>query len=971
MPDLPPLLHSLIDSPKPPAEDRRDFKKTLALLNLHSVFDIIRLSRTDFIEQVARHCDDDAGQAYDNACGYAAQLEFQHRHEASPNAEMSRSKRNLSRETPAGPTYSALFGEDWSAYCDASSIAALDSPAAYLRALYLFAQQVETTGKGTGKRITLATRRPTLKDMPIDDQSLNRKLPLLTIVNEVLSGHLGIHLNRHPDKYKFKSVNDALEKTRYPFELPFDLAHQQALLGLTGNKPALGELNYRLSLTLPLGHTATNNYGVIDQQASVAQQLLSGLSPEQQVLLTEPLWTDSKSPFTEHYGSNETALKKLDHFMRQTGLTSTQVDKLLARGTYQARPSKNVQPALIDAHQTHLSGVCYINGLEGGSTQRLDLKAHGNGQVELLNTSAERFDRLQRMIRLQRWVNVPFAQLDTLMFSARQCEANTETPFEINDNTLRVLGVYRYLNRRYGLQADELSALLYQIPVHAVGNSDSLFDRIFNSGHLNGQSLQLDDTPLNPYATDIATQSALYQICAALGLGNTAESLGYVAERTRDINKYLNKDLRTLSALYRQARIASLFGLTITECAQLADLLSAANTSEQWVKPCLRSSSNQNSPADFLDALMQMEWAVNWLKSNNCSVQQLRHQLMIGNSPQSAVVTEQLKQLKALYDDFHNRFIPQSSIDELSLPELASNEASGSTPWRRWIAIALMKALSKPKQQLGLDAIRKILSEVISEQVPQQDASSNDRRLKREALEKIRSILHVAYEHLKPVREHIKRLFCDSSHVWDMDHLQKHRFMHVANQLAQSVDHTTAFEELKYMLLMLPDADKSLQLPLTREVLHKFLLHPHWLDSRALPDSQLKLTLNTLYLFQQFNHCISTYGVSQDVLLNYFEISNPSAVEVGDERNLTLRCNTLLGAILNWDVSEVEGLVDRLQTKRVRSMQELEWLMRGHDTAKVTGLSSRVLIKATHLTSKIAGPDWELVGKAVIAAQRP
>jgi len=134
-----------------------------------------------------------------------------------------------------------------------------------LRALYLFAQQVETTGKGTGKRITLATRRPTLKDMPIDDQSLNRKLPLLTIVNEVLSGHLGIHLNRHPDKYKFKSVNDALEKTRYPFELPFDLAHQQALLGLTGNKPALGELNYRLSLTLPLGHTATNNYGVIDQ----------------------------------------------------------------------------------------------------------------------------------------------------------------------------------------------------------------------------------------------------------------------------------------------------------------------------------------------------------------------------------------------------------------------------------------------------------------------------------------------------------------------------------------------------------------------------------------------------------------------------------------------------------------------------------------------------------------------------------
>ncbi|MGO2711258.1 MAG: hypothetical protein ACTIAS_04450, partial [Pseudomonas helleri] len=80
---------------------------------------------------------------------------------------------------------------------------------------------------------------------------------------------------------------------------------------------------------------------------------------------------------------------------------------------------------------------------------------------------------------------------------------------------------------------------------------------------------------------------------------------------------------------------------------------------------------------------------------------------------------------------------------------------------------------------------------------------------------------------------------------------------------------------------------------------------------------------------------------------------------------------TLLGAILNWDPKEIEGFVNRLPAKRVRSMQELEWLMRGHDTATITGLSSKLLLTATHLNAHIPHPDWQLVGKAVIAAQKP
>ncbi|MGP5365931.1 Tc toxin subunit A, partial [Pseudomonas helleri] len=902
MPDSLPLLHSLIDPPTPPAEGRHDFKQTMAALKLHSVFDIIRLSRTEFIEQVAQHCDDDAGLAYDNACGYATQLEFLHREQASLSAGELRHKRSPDSETDAGPTYAALFKENWSAFCEASSIAALDSPAAYLRALHLFAEQVEKSGKGTRKRNTLAIRRPTLKDMVIDNSSVSRQLPMLNIVNETLNEHLQTHLTQNSDVYKSKSVNEVLAITRYPFDLPFDLAHQQCLLGLTDNKPRLGELNYRLSLSLPLGQLPSNAYGKVHHEAYEAQRLLSELSPEQQTLLTEPFWTASKSAFDAHYGSGETELNKLAHFLQQTGLASTQADELLARGKYLPYLSKNTPSAPINTDLTHFYGVCYVNGTGSNSSTRLDLKANENGQIVLMNSTVERFDRLQRMIRLQRWIKLPYAQLDNLMLSARLCEENPGVTFAINDNTLRVLGVYRYLNRRYGLQAEEFSALLYQLPVHAVGNIDSLFDRVFNQGQLNEHPLQLDNSPLNPDATDIATQTVLYQICAALGLSNTAESLGFVVERTQQINGYLKKDLTTLSAFYRQTRIANLFGLTVMECAYLADMLGAANTSEQWVKPGLRISGS-NAPADFLDVLMQMDWAVNWLKSNGSSVQQLRYQLLLSNAPQNSLISEQLKKLGELRDDIKARLIPQAEIEALNLPVAnARTKAKAKLnpgpkvplaphSWSNLIALALIRGQPQLEPQASLSDLKRGLSLVISDHVEFDTDTKIDQQLKDKVLQDLEPLLLPAYQRLQPVAEHITQLFKDSSHVSDTRLLLKLRFKFATRQLIGALGRPHS-HGLKHLLLLLPDADSSLQLPLTREALQLFLQKPHWLDNHNDHHSMLKLTLSTLYLFQQFNHCITTYAVTQDVLLKYFEVSNLEPA-TGDTALLAADCNKL------------------------------------------------------------------------------
>ncbi|NWE37591.1 Tc toxin subunit A, partial [Pseudomonas gingeri] len=59
---------------------------------------------------------------------------------------------------PEGAAYTALFHEDWNLLCPASSMAAVDSPVAYLQALYRFALHLAKTGKGNRPEITLDHR---------------------------------------------------------------------------------------------------------------------------------------------------------------------------------------------------------------------------------------------------------------------------------------------------------------------------------------------------------------------------------------------------------------------------------------------------------------------------------------------------------------------------------------------------------------------------------------------------------------------------------------------------------------------------------------------------------------------------------------------------------------------------------------------------------------------------------------------
>lgn len=627
------LLARLVERPVPPGVGKVDFTTAMSQLGFTSVFDIVERPKAEFIRQLARHNDDDGAHAYETALSYTTQLQwlYDQQHVSAPTAP-TRSKRELESNVPSP------LNEDWGNACHPDAIAAIDSPVAYLRALFLFATQLENNGKGTQAKIPLSQRRPDLKNLLIDHDTTFTQRPLLTLIDDILRKQIKHHHPKEP-------LHALLSLQDYPLTLPYHHHHLQCRLGLSGTRHALGELNYRVSKRLPFDDSGSVRYATVKTRNGDAQCLLSELSPKQQKLLTQPPVT-GHSLFETYFGRTR-APENLDDFLKCTALDSTQLQALLAQNSFAPHASRSAPSPTLPTY-----GARYVNGTD--RQPRVAVGTSIDGEIaKLLNTTPDRFDRLHRMIRLQKWLDLPFAELDTLLVSAMECEGTANAALQISHNTLRALGVYWYLRGRYRLKPLEFAAWLDRLPLQASASEQPLFDQVFNRTQLTGRPLPLDDYPVDAHTRQ--------QLCAALALSDTPDSLQLLIDA---LPNAAARNPATYSAIYRQARVAQVFGLSVLHCKQLADLL-GPSTWSKLVTPTLRTGM------DFLDVLMQLDWAVTWLRDSNTSVTQLRQRLLlepaIDNPALKRWVDVLPKGLEECIQQFLKKPAPALYSDELML----------------------------------------------------------------------------------------------------------------------------------------------------------------------------------------------------------------------------------------------------------------------------------------------------------------
>lgn len=750
------------------------------------------------------------------------------------------------------------------------------------------------------------------------------------------------------------------------------------------------------SSSVSLGSEKTPRFDYLKQTYTVALNVAGyQLTPDQSAFFKSCYNVEISTP-------DNNALVHLDVFMSKTETSAEEVQALLAQKAYAPRVSANCPPGnafsfAVTAYPlaSHY-GASYVNGVGGRDAGSLGYDEVDNsmGLIEqaigdqtvwnITQTSLGRFDRLQRMIRLQRWMNIPFAELDTLLMAAIHSEREHNLRYELNTNTLRTLGVYRYFSERYSIEPEEFAGLLHHISPFAAGEATPLFDKVFNSPALFDTPLVLDQSELDIKATDAETQKTISQLCAGLKLQPTATSFFRLAEDTRTLanNGTLRRDLGTVSSMYRQARIAQLFDLSVEDSWTLIDLLGGEAYRERvasgTLRPCAEADTAQDTETpDILDILMHMDWAVTWLKETNQDVQDLSRQLGInqdesglGSKLEAAVLARQGEVIAAL-----------TSVRDLTSLDLPDKDATGQPI--DWIGSVLEAcidpsgAVNDPPLSFAetMDVWFKGQIDTALEALTLVGDTAADTELK--ARISSRLVEHLMKGH--PLQHRIIHELLRSSagvHSERVDMAVQWSGHSVPQLLIAMSKADATVQAVTILLATVRHTEVMHGLALAVPALRSFMTHPAWLNgdpSAAMP----ALTLANLYLLERYCQWVQTGGKPEDDLLAYFALAN-SEPHAGHPQ----QCAQALAGLIGWTTAEIELTTTTLEGQVAKSMQQVDWVRRLHNGARETGLSAAALLLTTRLDSEVeaaalkdsAAPDsdidhWNAVGQAIMAAR--
>lgn len=716
--------------------------------------------------------------------------------------------------------------------------------------------------------------------------------------------------------------------------------------------------------------------------------------------------------FLEHYGVDVPSCKtnpliNVTTFLKKTGLTSDQLSALLSLYDHCPKFSNNVarSPNWGAAFPYAMNyGACYVNGTGGWEAGARPLVRTGmsdasmgievdrsvsNGSVTsyLTNTSLNRFDRLQRMIRLQRWINIPFAELDTLIMAVIHSEGESNLAWELNTNTLRALGVYRYLSNRYVIKPEEFAAFMHFLTVFASGDRMPLFDKVFNSPVLFDTPLILDGETFSAVDPDADSQKTIAQLCVGLGIAATDDEFGQMARDTalllgppdgdgEPVTVALKRTQAFISSFYRQGRIAQLFRLSFKDSRALIDLLGGQVYLKRVVSGSVRGIDEASEHSDILDILMQMDWALGWLNETGRDVSTLRAQsgLDVQSAPASQALLDQLNQMRKDLDDV---LLTSGQLAALNLPSATKGTPAVAFDW--WV-----DALSAKDVRDDRGLVRTVLTEHLEDPATYLAGKINGNLTgitftgevdQQAVLERVQTQLLGVVMGARAAQLRLFEGFFQSLSGLPMDRTELVMRLAgsggCASMLSKlieltpdgaslpfpvSLDAVTFIENIQSVVRC---AGVVQSLGLSASALLTFSSHPSWLwgDAQAF-----SLTLKTLYGVDRYSLWVKRAQYPEERLLDYFRVANADAADAE-------KCAPLLAQLIGWSAGEVQTVAASLD-RVAKSMADVDWVRRVQTTCEQSGLSATAVLQATQLNADSPSQDWQAVGEAAMAANR-
>lgn len=578
-----------------------------------------------------------------------------------------------SKNSPAtrkdAATYTGLF-PDSQTRCAPGALEANNGRLAYLAYLRSLIEAFETRADVSAP-ITLHTRRPDLLQLRLDAKNAKRSLPTLRLVLGVLESRAREVLVGQT------TLQQAVAAGAYQGNVPFHAAWETIKATLAVKKLSLWEAIGSCAEGAP--SFALGNLTLPACRAAIT--LSNGFSPQLTTLLLTQREPDEAFYHTHFQGTEKNALGTSQGLCKALGITRKHLRQLLAvsaigQGQTSVTRSANVSTADVEPPSSKVHGAAFINN--GSAPLYLTQPDPADKTVQITGMTTSHLDRLQRILRVQRALELEPVETDAVLMAALHAEGQLQD-YQLTPATLRALGLFRHLQQQYGASAAQFAAFIHEISPYGNDRTASFFDQLFNpesaeEGTAPTPPLVLDGSAFDPKATEGVDAQTMKLLCLALNVDTAILKLVLEQVLLAQGLGQPTRSLAVISACYRMIALPRLFGISAESGGMLLGLLNQENpvyARQLAGVPSLSSTTE----ADIVDVIVGFMGALEWFKHEALDITQLV--IIVGSG--TPIVQQAWNQ--AFTDDLDNPF---STVEDKLRKALAVESDEHLISLLRW-----------------------------------------------------------------------------------------------------------------------------------------------------------------------------------------------------------------------------------------------------------------------------------------------
>ncbi|CAH5248274.1 28.1 kDa virulence protein [Klebsiella oxytoca] len=578
----------------------------------------------------------------------------------------------------------------------------------------------------------------------------------------------------------------------------------------------------------------------------------------------------------------------------------------------------------------------------------------------ITHLSDARMDRINRMVRLCRWLGISFEETDLLVCACINAQGKDNVDFTMNEHTLRMLGVFRHWQQQYAVTPFQFAAVLSQITPYAISPAVPFLDQIFNSPSLFDEPFAI--TGATVAYTDVSGDSArsVRQLCAGLGISEAefrvladmvAAQQGDATARTFPLT------LDVVSALYRMTMVPRWLGLSFAEGVALMSLLPGVEVCLAGVPQLAFDDAGKPTSGDILDALMALDSARDWAKTHALSW--IKNYLILQPTPAHlAASSEAVNFVNGIKQQLPATLLSEQSFATLPMPDQNDGWTWMNTLGNVVDAAGLVLAVAADYTTLLTMVQADIAGLPFAANVDMARLADSLATIIWQAKQAQYGVADSALAQLFNTRQSLSAFLLQ----WENDTEYRLLVDTLAINSGYSVSDPTTitWDYLSHLYQLGLRAGTVAQFQLTPATLSVFLEHPDWF---GVTDTSL-----TLALLQRFSRYLDWLGLAgkEDAVLAYLNwvnaVTPPQASSAAQA----------LGALLAWDSSEVELATARFTDGIAKRVNEVDYVMRLQSLATDTGLSVTPLLNTGALVVGSVNDTWDAwqsAGESLVAAQ--